>query len=120
MKALRIIVTLLLCLIVPIQGFAALGIAKMDCPAMSMGHDMKHGLGPGDDSMPCCTKDGGKESVPQKLCDPCGSCPLCSVVVSIASLEVHWRYQCISAERLHEPLVTSLNLFAIWRPPSLG
>jgi hypothetical protein len=117
MSRLRLAVTLLLCLIVPMQGFAALGYLTVDCPMQKMDHTGMHHC---DDCAMVCCKTGDTGNAPKQGCDACANCALCSVFMSVSVRAEISNYTPLPAPRHDESILDSLNLFAIWRPPILS
>lgn len=121
MKTLRAVVTLLLCLALPLQGYAALRLAATPCPAMHHADAGTHeghvpAMHDGCQPMPCC-QDQHKDQLPGPGCGSCVSCTLTAFmspdIVPAASHHAH----VLRAQR-GAPALHTLDLSAIWRPPS--
>lgn len=117
MRSLRIAVAMVLCLIVPMQGFAALGYPSVDCPMQKMDHT---GMPHCDDPAMVCCKTGDTNGAPTQGCDACANCTLCAVSMPVSVITETSNYGSLPAPRHDETTPDSLNLFAIWRPPSLS
>ena len=112
MKRLRLILTLVLCMAIPLNALAALpGCA---CPAES-GHQV---AAANADMHDCCEEMDGK-STSAKPCKPGQSCG--SIVLSFAlPAQFHFSTFALSVSPL-QPLAAQFSWQAgsIWRPPSL-
>ncbi len=122
MKALRVIVAVLLCLALPLQGAAALRIAAAPCPAGHGDAAVTQGnLAPakhdGCQRMPCCQHQQKGLSV-MAGCDSCAQCMLSPASLSLHALPgVPHHRQDLRPQR-RTPGLHPLALFAIWRPPA--
>lgn len=122
MKALRVIIAVLLCLALPLQGAAALRMAATSCPAVHGGAAAMHGghataRHDGCQSMPCC-QDHQKEQLAGAGCDTCAHCMLSPTYLAFEGLPgVPHHPQDLDSQR-HTPALPPLALFAIWRPPA--
>lgn len=122
MKASRVIVGVLLCLALPLQGAASLRMAATPCPAMNGGAAVLHGghAAAGHDgcqSMPC-SQDQQKDQLAAPGCDTCAHCMLSPTFLALAALPGVSHHPQDLVSRRHTPALHPLALFAIWRPPA--
>ncbi len=122
MKALRVIVAVLLCLALPLQGAAALRIAAAPCPAGHGDAAAAHGnLAPakhdGCRRMPCC-QDHQKGHSVMAGCDSCAQCMPSPAFLSLHALPAVSRHRQDLHPQRRAPGLHPLAPFAIWRPPA--
>lgn len=120
MKALRVLVAVLLCLALPLQGAATVRIAATPCPAKHGDAAAIHGdLAPakhdGCQPMPC-----QEPPTSQSLagCDSCAHCVPSPAFLSLDALPDGPRHPQDLRPQRRTPALHPLALFAIWRPPT--
>jgi hypothetical protein len=119
MRAAKLLLTCLICLGVSIQGFASVVAVETPCPMAQAGTESAAEQAPnGDSNNDCCTDaatfaKNGKMCKSGLACQPAGQAPqVVLAVVSTVSL-----FKLIAP--LPAPLIVSVDLSFVWRPPAL-
>lgn len=122
MKALRVVVVVLLCLALPLQGAAAVRIAAAPCPAKhgdaaAIHGDLAAAKHDGCQPMPCC-QDSPTSQSRMAGCDSCTHCVPSPAFLSLDALPDGPRHSQDLRPQRRTPALRPLALFAIWRPPT--